>query len=405
LYLGGTVASNSIRTPEATMPKPARRSVILASPSASRPDEVDRLNAILEKAGLGRPLGPPELSTPAVVVLPVSTDPRKVVAALRQAAPKGGDHRYAEPSTYGVDTIEHRATTDRDLVATEKFTEKFRATGLKSGHGTVSWERVRERAMPPRLAWQPAGPHPVVAVLDSGVKKHPWLPKHTPTHPRFWFAPQPGPRLPAPVSDPALDTGDFGAYWGHATFLAGLIRLHAPDAQVMSVKLMNDAGKIDESNVLAALQWLHHEYMPGGHVVDVVLMAFGRPKKPGEGNPLGLPELITQLGRKGVKFVASAGNDHSDQETIPACLATHKRSHVVSVGAGISAKDREWYSNYGPWVREWRPGTVVSLMPLTGSEDKGKGFALWSGTSFSAAILAGELAQARAAERAASGGS
>jgi subtilisin family serine protease len=140
----------------------------------------------------------------------------------------------------------------------------------------------------------------------------------------------------------------------------------------------------------------------------VVLMAFGRAKEPGEPNPYQLTQVIKKLGRKRVKFVASAGNAHSDTETIPACLAADRDSPVISVGAGISAKDREWYSNHGPWVREWRPGTVVSLMPLTRLNDTqkdGNGFALWSGTSFSAAILAGELAQARAAERAASAGS
>src|SRR5262249_62293607 len=76
LYLGGTVPPDSTRTPEATMPEPARRSVILASPSAGQPGEVDRLNAILEKAGLGSPLGPPKLSTPAALGPPVSATPR-----------------------------------------------------------------------------------------------------------------------------------------------------------------------------------------------------------------------------------------------------------------------------------------------------------------------------------------
>jgi subtilisin family serine protease len=116
--------------------------------------------------------------------------------------------------------------------------------------------------------------------------------------------------------------------------------------------------------------------------------------------------VINKLRRQGIKFVASAGNARSHQKTIPACL-----DNVVSVGAGISAKDREWYSNYGPWVRQWRTGAVVSLMPLAerpvnaSHTPDANGFALWSGTSFSAAILAGELAQEKAEERKASGGS
>jgi subtilisin family serine protease len=108
-----------------------------------------------------------------------------------------------------------------------------------------------------------------------------------------------------------------------------------------------------------------------------------------------------ELGSKGVTIVASAGNAGVDTETIPACLAADPGSPVVSVGAGTSAENREPYSNYGPWVREWRTGTVTSLMPLMlGLDGDGNGFAQWSGNSFSAAIVAGELAHARAAARA-----
>jgi subtilisin family serine protease len=382
------------------MPESAPRSAILASHSVSQPGEVDRLNAILEDAGLGRPLGPPEQSTPTVAVLPVTADPRAVVAALRQAAPEGGGQKFEVSSGYSVHTVnDDRMNAQRTLVPTNLL----HATGLKSGHGTVTWEPVPQADMPPAPPWPPAGSSPVVVLLDSGVKPHTWLPADT--DPDFCRVPDPGPSFILPVPDPALITGDFGGYWGHATFLAGLIRLAAPDAQVMSVKLMNDDGTLNDYDVLTALDWVSQHIHNGG-MADVVLMAFGRPKKPGEANPETLREKITELGGKGVKFVASAGNDNSETETIPACLAVDPDSPVVSVGAGTSAENREPYSNHGPWVREWRLGTVVSLMPLTGPDDNddGNGFALWSGTSFSAAIVAGELAQARAAERAAGAG-
>jgi hypothetical protein len=141
-------------------------------------------------------------------------------------------------------------------------------------------------------------------------------------------------------------------------------------------------------------------------------MSFGRPKEPGEANPDDLVAAVKELAKYGVQLVASAGNivpsaadDDPTVEELPACLAMDPDLPVVSVGAGTSEQDREPYSHYGPWVLEWRPGTVVSLMPLTGPHGDGNGYARWSGTSFSAAIRAGELAQERVVKHTAGGGS
>ena len=376
------------------MSEPTTRGAILASRSVNRPGEIDRLNAILADAGLGRPLGPPERNTPTVSVLPVSgdVDPRRVVDTLRLAAPGAGELHLQVLSGYRVHTVADGATDD-DVVAT------LMASGLKSGHGTVSWTQVPAADMPPPPPWLPAGSPPRVVVLDSGVKPHSWLPQDG--YPPFCVEPDLGPSFGLPRPDTAPVTGEFHGYWGHATFLAGLIRLTAPDAQVVSVKLMSDDGTLSDDDLASALDWLT-QHTAHGHGVDVVLMAFGRPKEPGEDNPASLVRQFGDLGRNGVTIVASAGNAGLDTETIPACLAADPLSPVVSVGAGTSTENREHYSNYGPWVREWRTGTVTSLMPLTrGLDGDGNGFALWSGTSFSAAIVAGEVAHARAAARAA----
>jgi hypothetical protein len=377
------------------MSEPAARRAILASRSVDRPGEVDRLNAILADAGLGRPLGPPERNTPTVSVLPVSgdVDPHRVVDTLRLAAPGAGELHLQVLSGYRVHTVADGAT-EENLVATVPLHLR-QASGLKSGHGTVSWTEVLAADMPPAPPWPPAGCPPVVVVLDSGVKPHSWLPQDG--DPSFCIEPDLDPPFGLPLLDTALVTGDFHGYWGHATFLAGLIRLTAPDAQVISVRLMSDEGTLSDDDLASALDLLT-QYIADGHVVDVVLMAFGRPKEPGEDNPASLARQFGELGRKGVTIVASAGNDGLDTETIPACLAADPGSPVVSVGAGTSAENREPYSNHGTWIREWRTGTVTSLMPLTGGlGTDGNGFARWSGTSFSAAIVAGELAHARAA--------
>lgn len=384
------------------MSEPAPRNAILASPSLTQDAERNRLNAFLETAGLGRPLGPPVQTTPAVAVVPVSGDPEEVVAALRRVVPEGDDLDVVHD--YNVDTVDSEGKTKQSPPPTEPLSsrEMLSGAGLKSGHGTVTWTPIEPYEAPPQPPWPPHVSPPVVVLLDSGVRPHSWLPQTE--DPAFSTNAQIDPKYGLPVPDRAMENGKFGAYWGHATFLAGLIRLKAPAARVVSLRVMNNAGKLRSHDVVNALSWLHDQYLSQENgMVDVVLMAFGRPQKPGEADQRGIRRRINQLGGMGVNFVASAGNDHSHRETFPACLATEKDSPVVSVGAGTSAADHEPYSNHGPWVSQWRPGTHVSLMPLT---PEGKdGFAVWSGTSFSAAIYAAELAQERADERKASAGS
>jgi len=385
------------------MSEPAPRNAILVSPSITRPGELDRLNTILENAGLGRPLEPPVQRTPALAVVPVSGDPEEVVAAVRRVVPEGDDADVVHE--YSVDTVDPDGKTRQSPPPTEPLgAEALSAAGLKSGHGTVTWTPIEQYEAPQQPPWPPHVSPPVVVLLDSGVRQHAWLPQTA--DPAFSVDAQPDPEYELPVADPALKDGKLGAYWGHATFLAGLIRLKAPDARVVSLRVMNNDGKLRGSDVVNALHWLHDEYIEKERgLVDVVLMAFGRPQKPGEADQRKIRREINKLGRRGVKFVASAGNDHSHTETFPACLATQQGSPVVSVGAGTSNADHEPYSNHGPWVRQWRPGTHVSLMPLTAEGKDPNGYAVWSGTSFSAAIYAGELAQERADQRKASAGS
>src|SRR5262249_9009783 len=102
------------------MSEPAPRSAILASNSVTPPGEVARLNAILEDAGLGRPLGPPEWRTPAVAVLPVSGDAEEVVAALRRVIPESDDLDVLHD--YSVDTLDPDGKTKQSPPPTVELT-------------------------------------------------------------------------------------------------------------------------------------------------------------------------------------------------------------------------------------------------------------------------------------------
>ena len=278
---------------------------------------------------------------------------------------------------------------------------------------------------------------PVVAVLDTGTGRHPWLDEaveRTPTCGPFRIG----------LTDPETDielrgvvagglTGSLDIEAGHGTFVAGLVHQRCPDARILSVRVVQPDGVIDEYDVLAALGmlWLRQalalaEGAPEDEV-DVVSMSLGyyhEDPDDADFDPLLLTPLRA-LAALGVVVVTSAGNDATSRPIFPASFAAHAGGVVsstplgevplVAVGALNPDGTAALFSNDGPWVRAWRPGAaLVSTVPVTFDggqqassrvEDAGgvrstidpdnfsSGFATWSGTSFAAPVLAGDLAQ------------
>lgn len=300
---------------------------------------------------------------------------------------------------YDAGTLEHSA----------RESELF-ADGKKSGHGTIAWLPAPAYEMRARPLWRPSSRPPVIALLDSGVRPHPWLPEGG-DQPFVLHAEDYGWQSPVP-DDAASESADenYRSHWGHATFIAGLIRLAAPGAQVLSLRVMDSAGKVREDAAAHALNWLaDNPESPGG--VDLVLMAFGRQADPGDHDLTKLRAPIRKLADRGVRIVASAGNDGTEHPVYPAAFAAEpelsrkSQRAVVSVGALATPTERAPYSNSGPWVAQWHRGTnIISIMPLTtrttdepdsdssSAPPRGDGYAWWSGTSFAAAIAAGQLA-------------
>jgi subtilisin family serine protease len=123
--------------------------------------------------------------------------------------------------------------------------------------------------------------------------------------------------------------------------------------------------------------------------------------------------------------VCSAGNDATSRPCFPAAFAPWSDGQgpiaadpeclpIVSVGAlNPNGCTDALFSNAGPWVRTFVPGAALvstmplfegGLQPMARSEAFGRvreaidpddyrgGFAVWSGTSFAAPLLAGRLA-------------
>jgi subtilisin family serine protease len=276
--------------------------------------------------------------------------------------------------------------------------------------------------------------------LDTGVGEHPWLPDtivdRAPTVaglPIGLTDPATNGEITGTLNDPLEGTLDSDA--GHGTFIAGIIRQTCPDANILAVRVMYSDGIVEEGDLLAAVNRLLFrqelalvEGRPD-RALDVVTLSLGYyhelPSDQAYDQLLLAP--LTELAARGVAVVAAAGNDATPRHMYPAGFAPNAEGPVtstepdvlpvISVGAlNPDGRSIALFSNAGDWVICHRNGAaVVSTMPTTinaalqpiaavsvpgdgyragiDMDDFRGGFATWSGTSFAAPILAGQVAQ------------
>lgn len=309
-----------------------------------------------------------------------------------------------------------------------------------AGHGgraPVTWlggapSRLAQAKLPCR--------RPVVAVLDTGVGRHPWLPASiVKRHPRVASVPigqtdpATNPEVSGRLDNPLEGTLDSDA--GHGTFIAGLIRQICPDADILAVRVMYGDGAVPEGDLLEALnrlllrQALAQALNKPSWLIDVISLSLGYYHElPADfAYDQLLLETLRALGELGVAVVAAAGNDATPRHFYPAGFAPHAGGKlnpverdvlpVISVGAlNPDLRSIALFSNAGDWVCCHRQGAaLVSTMPTTFNgalqplaavrpyrgqqratidpDNFRGGFATWSGTSFAAPILAAELAK------------
>ncbi len=195
---------------------------------------------------------------------------------------------------------------------------------------------------------------------------------------------------------------EIGPYVGHGTFIAGVIRAMAPDADVW-VGLTRDTrvGEWRESDMVEKLD----EAVRWG--ADVISLSAGT-NTYGDAGMLALDAWYeaTLRDHPEIVVVASAGNNGDDRRFYPAAWPW-----TLSVGATDPAGGaRADFSNFGAWVQLSAPGVDFVNAYATGryrcSESPGRGrvrnfrngVARWSGTSFATPLVAGMIA-ARASGR------
>jgi hypothetical protein len=304
---------------------------------------------------------------------------------------------------------------------------------------------------------------PVVAVLDTGVRAHPWLDVRRDPAGGYLTDPADGfvmddPAIQAVIyaeaSFAAAHQGDAGRQliadaWdgpaagdrlvgeledatGHGTFISGIVRQAAPDARVLSIRIMHSDDVVYEGDLLCALALLADRIAAaeGGsmaEMVDVVSLSLGYFDESAAdiAYSSGLWQVIRVLLDLGVAVVAAAGNYSTSRRFYPAAFSRQPSPvPVISVGALNPNGSKALFSDGGGWVRAWAAGAaVVSTYPddVNGSltpqvrvhprpgggspgdkraddregldpDDFRGGFATWSGTSFAAPLIAARLA-------------
>ncbi len=197
--------------------------------------------------------------------------------------------------------------------------------------------------------------------------------------------------------------GTLDSHLGHGTFIAGIVRQVAPDAQVLAIRIMHSDGVVYEKDLIVALK--------------VLAARQARALARGKASQEDLVDIVVlSLG-----YFHEAPPDEVYTSIFPAALAGRPKNHVpvplVSVGALNPDGTVALFSNDGSWVRCFATGAaIVSTFPtdINGSRTPAvalssgyeppnrrrtldpdnfrSGFAVWSGTSFAAPLVAARAA-------------
>jgi subtilisin family serine protease len=163
---------------------------------------------------------------------------------------------------------------------------------------------------------------------------------------------------------------------GHGTFVSGLVALVAPRARILPARVLDSDGT---GNMFAVAEAIVDAVHAGARVIN---LSFGTPEAV---SSKVLEEALKVAEDHKVVVVSAAGNTASTAPHFPA--SANKVCGVAALGAGDRLAS---FSNRGPWVEVAAPGErLVGPMP-------GGGYASWSGSSMSSALVSGQAALLRA---------
>lgn len=223
----------------------------------------------------------------------------------------------------------------------------------------------------------------LIGVSDTGLlenldpNQYPWLSDVTG---------DPDPLAPGPGGQSQISE-----YAAHGTFVAGVAKCEAPNAQVLvNNHFTASGGELESEMILKVLELAKHK----PQVINLSAGTYTR----NDWTSLGFS--LFHRHHPEIAFVAAAGNDNTSRPFWPAAF-----DWAVAVGAlATDQQHRAWFSNHGRWVDVYALGEGMVNAYATGDYTYNEppkapatqsftGMARWDGTSFSAPLVAGLIAE------------
>jgi subtilisin/minor extracellular protease Epr len=183
---------------------------------------------------------------------------------------------------------------------------------------------------------------------------------------------------------------------GHGTHCAGIIAAAdndigvigvAPEANLYSLKIVNNTGRGNTSDLIAAIEWATEtcKDTDTSNDIHIISMSLGSNSR-----VTALDTACSQAYDSGILLVAGAGNDGNRRGTGDSVDYPGAYSSVIAVAATDSMDNRASFSSTGPAVELAAPGVNILSTYLDG-------WALLSGTSMACPHVAGTAALVQAA--------
>lgn len=204
------------------------------------------------------------------------------------------------------------------------------------------------------------GDNILIGIIDNGIDfDHPLLANAIQNH-GYDF-----------VDNDTIAAEDSGAYYGHGTFVAGIIVRIAPDCKIVPIRAFNEDGYANIFDVTRAIYWAIDNN------IRVLNMSFSIDTD----NDV-LEEAIEAAVDANICMAAAVGNDGISTTVYPGDYRG-----VIAVSAIDTLEYIADFSNYGSMVDVCAPGVNI-YSSITGDYDWG----IWSGTSFSTPMVAATCA-------------